>query len=68
MRFALVAVAGGVVLACSSGCRQTAIRPDDRRTQFEQYDRSRSEYVEPYVRDEFGRRQPNLRGRLLGAP
>jgi hypothetical protein len=48
-----------------SGCRQTPLRPDDVRSQFERYDRTRNRSAEPSYFDEFGKRRPNLRGRLL---
>jgi len=46
-------------------CKRTALRPDDERTQFSRYDRTRNEDSAPFIEDEFGRRTPNLRARLL---
>lgn len=46
-------------------CQKTALRPDDQRSQFDRYDLSRSQRAQPYLEDEFGRRTPNLKDRLL---
>lgn len=51
--------------ALLAGCQKTAIRPDDNRSQFDRYDQSRSQRAQPYLEDEFGRRTPNLKERLL---
>jgi hypothetical protein len=48
-----------------SGCQKTALRPDDQRSQFDRYDQSRSQRAQPFLEDEFGRRTPNLKDRLL---
>ncbi len=55
------------LLACSglSACKRSALRPDDERSQFTRYDRTRNEDSTPFIEDEFGRRTPNLRARLL---
>jgi hypothetical protein len=59
----LVLTAG---LAClAAGCSKTALRPDDVRSPYDRYERVRAERAEPYLEDEFGRRTPNLRGRLM---
>lgn len=63
----------GVVLVASAclwaagagGCSKTALRPDDVRSPYDRYERVRAERAEPYLEDEFGRRTPNLRGRLM---
>jgi hypothetical protein len=47
------------------GCQKTALRPDDTRSQFDRYDQSRSQRAQPFLEDEFGRRTPNLKDRLL---
>ncbi|MCC5822167.1 MAG: hypothetical protein LAT64_12945 [Phycisphaerales bacterium] len=64
---------GGLALAAllaagaagATGCQKTALRPDDVRSPYDRYERVRAERAEPYLEDEFGRRTPNLRGRLL---
>lgn len=57
----------GALLSCVvvCACQKTALRPDDVRSPYDRYERARSERAEPYLEDEFGRRTPNLRGRLL---
>ncbi len=54
----------GLVLTVG-GCQKTALRADDTRSQFDRYDQARSQRAEPYMQDEFGRRTPNLKARLL---
>ncbi|MFG0292667.1 MAG: hypothetical protein ACF8MJ_05885 [Phycisphaerales bacterium JB050] len=46
------------------GCGKALFPETEPRTQFDRYDRSRDEYAPTYIEDEFGRRQPNLTGRL----
>lgn len=57
-----------VALACLAGvqpgCQDPLFSPRETRTQFDRYDRSRDQYEEQYLEDEFGHRVPNLRGRL----
>lgn len=62
---AAVLAAAGVVLVVQSGCTKTVLRPDDVRSPYDRYERVRAERADPYLEDEFGRRTPNLRGRLL---
>ncbi|MEM7622907.1 MAG: hypothetical protein AAF235_06850 [Planctomycetota bacterium] len=60
--------AAAVLIVCvlaSSGCRRTLLGPDEDRSQFSRYDLVREQDVPAYLQDEFGRRQPNLRGRLI---
>ena len=47
------------------GCQKTAIRPDDTRSQFDHYDQARNQRAQPFLEDEYGRRTPNLKDRLL---
>jgi hypothetical protein len=63
-RFSGLVLAGATCLALS-GCTKTALRPDDVRSPYDRYERVRAERAEPFLEDEFGRRTPNLRGRLL---
>lgn len=52
--------------AVGNGCRtKPLLSPDYERSQFDRYDRVRDEYAAQYVFDEFGRRRPNLSGRLM---
>lgn len=48
-----------------SACRQPPLRASDPRSQFDHYDLTRNEHEPAYWFDEYGRRQPNLKGRLL---
>lgn len=54
-----------LVVAALGACKRSALRNDDDRTQFSQYDRTRNVDSAPFIEDEFGRRTPNLRARLL---
>ncbi|MCA9306252.1 MAG: hypothetical protein KDA16_06950, partial [Phycisphaerales bacterium] len=58
----LAAVAIGGVM--SAGCSKALLSPRDERTQYDRYDVARGQYEPQYIEDEFGRRKPNLRGRL----
>lgn len=62
-RFTL-AVAGVLGLWTLAGCSKPLLSPEDSRSQYDRYDRSRNQYSPQYVEDEFGDRTPNLRGRL----
>jgi hypothetical protein len=57
-------VLAGLGGASLSGCNTTPFAPREPRTQYDRYDQVRNQLAEPYVFDEFGRRRPNLRGRL----
>ena len=48
-----------------SGCADPLLTPDEPRSQFDRYDAIRDQRAPSYVDDEFGRKRPNLRGRLL---
>jgi hypothetical protein len=55
-----------VIAACAqTGCRQSPITENDVRSPFDRYDLIRDEYAAPYLQDEYGRKRPNLRGRLI---
>jgi hypothetical protein len=60
-----------VVLIAAAGllgaCRQPLFDRDGERSQFDRYDLVRDQTAPPYLEDEYGRRRPNLRGRLLHA-
>ncbi len=59
----LLAVVG--VSWALGGCAKPLLSPDEPRTQFDRYDAVRSQYATQYVYDEYGKRKPNLRARLL---
>lgn len=71
-RLARILWVGGVsaVMVCAAsvggGCKsKPLLSPDYERSQFDRYDRVRDQYAAQYVFDEFGRRRPNLSGRLM---
>lgn len=56
----------GLTLTVSTGCRtKPLLSPDHSRSQYDDYDRIRDQYAPQYVFDEYGKRRPNLSGRLL---
>jgi hypothetical protein len=57
----IAAVAACVLL---SACAKPLLAADEDRSQFQRYDRVRDLDSSAYYMDEFGRRRPNLRGRL----
>lgn len=58
---------GLTVLALGSigGCQKPLLAPDEERSQYDRFDAVRNQRAVPYLEDEFGRKRPNLRGRLL---
>jgi hypothetical protein len=56
------------LLGCAAmmmvGCSKPLLAPSDERTPFDRYDNVRGRYAPQYVENEYGRREPNLRGRL----
>lgn len=58
-------VVGAAALLLVAGCRQSPITENDVRSPFDRYDLIRDEYATPYLQDEYGRKRPNLRGRLI---
>lgn len=61
----VLAGAGALGLVWLSGCAKPLLSPDEPRTQFDRYDAARNQQAEQYQMDEWGRRRPNLRERLL---
>jgi len=51
-----------------AGCQPPLFTTDDARSPYDRYDVVRDSYSLPYNRDEFGRKVPNLRGRLVRSP
>lgn len=61
-----IAIVGAAVLGSTiAGCANPLLPEKEDTSQFAAYDRARGVTVPPFVEDEFGRRRPNLRGRLL---
>ncbi len=61
---AAAALVGCLVLG-AGGCAKPLLSPTEPRSQYSRYDLVRGQFAPQYVEDEFGRRLPNLRGRLL---
>jgi hypothetical protein len=55
-------VFSGVLLP---GCQKPLLSPTDERSPYDRYDVVRNQSAEQYVYDEYGRRRPNLKERLL---
>ncbi len=49
----------------NTGCRKGVFTSTEDRSQFDRFDTSRDERAEPFLEDEYGRKVPNLRGRLI---
>jgi hypothetical protein len=66
VRTALLAL--GVLCASAplSACYRPLLSPDEPRSQYDRSAAIRDRRAPSYVEDEYGNRQPNLRGRLLG--
>lgn len=47
-----------------AGCAKPLLSPTEERTPYDRYDAVRHRHAPQYIEDEYGRRQPNLRGRL----
>ncbi len=58
----LLSIIGASILA--SGCGRPLLAPDDERSPFDRYDALRSQSAPQTLEDPFGRKLPNLRGRL----
>lgn len=60
--------AAGIALLVFAGalpaCSKPLLSPEDERTPFDRFDALRAQYSPQYIEDEYGRQQPNLRGRL----
>ncbi|MDX9911307.1 MAG: hypothetical protein RBS39_05710 [Phycisphaerales bacterium] len=65
--FALACAAALIAafVAGMAGCAKPLLAPDKPRSQYDRFDAARNVRAEQYVFDEYGRRQPNLRERLL---
>ncbi|MCC6320636.1 MAG: hypothetical protein IT438_04270 [Phycisphaerales bacterium] len=59
-----VAVLCGTIGAAMAGCSKPLLSPTEERSPFDRYDNVRGNYAPQYIEDQYGRREPNLRGRL----
>lgn len=65
LRILGVGVCFGLGVCSLTGCADPLLSPNEPRSQYSRYDLVRGRFAPQYVEDEFNRRQPNLRGRLL---
>jgi|GEM_PF-2542370 len=54
-----------LALCTQAACQKTLLHKDDPRSPFDRYNQTRSQHAPPFLEDEFGRRTPNLRDRLV---
>lgn len=54
-----------LVVGVVGGCYDPLLTPDEERSQYDRYDAIRDQRSASFIEDEFGRKQPNLRSRLL---
>ncbi len=52
------------LLLALPACSKPLLGPKDERTPYDRYDNVRGQYAPQYIENEYGRREPNLRGRL----
>ncbi len=55
----------GCAVAALSGCAKPLFSPDEYRSQYDRFDAARGEYAAQYTFDAYGRRRPNIYGRLV---
>jgi len=61
---AAAALAALLAPAALAGCQKPLFPSEAPRTQFDRFDEVRNQSAPQYVQDEFGRRRPNIKGRL----
>lgn len=64
-RGALAPVGAALLVVLAGGCSKPLLSPNEPRSQYSRYDLVRGRFAPQYVEDEYGRKMPNLRGRLL---
>lgn len=64
LRMPALLAAAAVVAIGAGGCSKPLLASSDERTPFDRYDAIRNQYARQYIENEFGAREPNLRGRL----
>jgi hypothetical protein len=60
-----LAAIGAVVVLTSTGCRRPVFSPNEDRSQYDRFDQARDTRTQTLIEDEFGRKVPNLRKRLV---
>lgn len=55
----------GIALLALTGCRPGVFGPNEDRSQYDRFDQARDTRVQTLIEDEFGRKVPNLRKRLV---
>lgn len=63
-RIGWIALGSLTLVGSLCGCAKPLFSPEEYRSQYDRFDAARGEYAEQYSFDAFGRRRPNLRGRL----
>jgi hypothetical protein len=58
-------IVGALALLPLQACQKTLLKKDDPRSPFDRYNQTRAQHAPPFLEDEFGRRTPNLRDRLV---
>jgi hypothetical protein len=64
----LLSIAGVACIASllgPGGCAKPLLSPNEPRSQYDRYDAIRAQRSPSFEYDEFGRKRPNLRGRLI---
>ena len=62
---AVLSIAALGTLVSMGACQKTLLHKDDARSPFDRYNQTRAQHAPPYLEDEYGRRTPNLRDRLV---
>lgn len=57
-------LSGALAAVVLGGCSKPLLAPTEERSPFDRYDNVRGNYAPQYIEDQYGRREPNLRGRL----
>lgn len=52
-------------MAVLAGCQDPLFRAEEPRSQYDRFDAVREQRAPSFVMDEFGRKRPNVRSRLL---
>ncbi len=62
---AIILATAACALLPLQACQKTLLKKDDPRSPFDRYNQTRAQHAPPFLEDEFGRRTPNLRDRLV---